>query len=217
MVDCYQATQREGVGVMINDAGYKIMSRIDLSGKTVLEIGPGDIRHIQFWRENPAKYILADVRQTMLDKAIDRLLARDISIQSLFVRRGQPIPLEASSLDVAISFYSLEHIYPLGPYLHELNRILKPGGVFMGAIPAEGGLAWGGGRMLTSRRWFKKNTTINPDKIICWEHPNFADQILAELDQVFVRQKVSYWPFPWLPLLDCNLVIKFIYGKRREA
>jgi hypothetical protein len=70
--------------------------------------------------------------------------------------------------------------------------------------------------MLTSRRWFKKNTVIDPDKIICWEHPNFADQILGELDQVFAREAVEHWPLPWLPLLDPNLVIRLLYRKSPE-
>ena len=92
-------------------------------------------------------------------------------------------------------------------------RILKPSGTLIGAIPAEGGLAWGGGRMITSRRWFKKNTRINPDKIICWEHPNFADQIIDELDQVFDRKTLVHWPLRWPPVLDVNLVLRFHYLK----
>ena len=64
----------------------------------------------------------------------------------------------------------------------------------MGAIPAEGGLGWGLGRFLTSRRWLKYHTSIDPDKIICWEHPNFAEQVLAQMDQVFPKQKRQYWP-----------------------
>lgn len=67
--------------------------------------------------------------------------------------------------------------------------------------------------MLTSRRWFKKNTQIDPDKIICWEHPNFADHVIAELDQLFQRQSVVHWPLPWLPVLDVNLIIRFHYLK----
>ena len=70
--------------------------------------------------------------------------------------------------------------------------------------------------MLTSRRWFKNNTTIDPDKIICWEHPNFADHILDELDQVFQREAVGYWPLSWLPALDLNLVIRLCYRKPVE-
>jgi len=67
--------------------------------------------------------------------------------------------------------------------------------------------------MLTSRRWFKKNTNIDPDKIICWEHPNFADHIVRELDQMFTREAITYWPLPWLPLIDPNLVIRLCYRK----
>ena len=68
--------------------------------------------------------------------------------------------------------------------------------------------------MITTRRWLKKNTRIKPDKIICWEHPNFADQIIAELDQLFQRKSIVSWPFRWVPALDLNLIIRFVYQKR---
>ena len=111
-----------------------------------------------------------------------------------------------------VSFYSLEHLYPLEPYVAGILRVLKPGGVLIGAIPAEGGLGWGLGRYLTSRRWFKKHTTINPDKLICWEHPNFADHVLTTLDRNMVQQHLGFWPLA-VPSIDMNLVIKFIYAK----
>lgn len=192
------------------------MSSIDLSGKCVLEIGAGDIRHIQYWRGVPAEYLLADISADMMAFAQKRLEERGIAYRTLPVARNQPLVLDDASVDVIVSFYSLEHLYPLRPYLEEFKRLLKPGGCLIGAIPTEGGLAWGGGRMLTSRRWFKKNTVIDPDKIICWEHPNFADQILGELDQVFAREAVEHWPLPWLPLLDPNLVIRLLYRKSPE-
>jgi len=212
----YQANQREGIGTRVNDAGYVVMSSIDLTGKRVLEIGAGDIRHIKYWRGAPAEYLLADISADMMSFAKNRIEERGIAYRTLSVSRNQPLSLEDASVDVIVSFYSLEHLYPLRPYLEEYNRLLKPGGILIGAIPAEGGLAWGGGRMLTSRRWFKKNTTIDPDKVICWEHPNFADQILGELDQVFTREAVQHWPLPWLPLLDPNLIIRLLYRKPPE-
>jgi len=211
--DFYQENQREGIGTRVNDAGYEVMSSIDLAGKRVLEIGAGDIRHMKFWRSEPAEYLLADVSDEMMSFAKRRMEELGIAYRTISVERNQTLPLEDASVDVIVSFYSLEHLYPLRPYLDEFKRLLKPGGYLIGAIPAEGGLAWGGGRMLTSRRWFKKNTTIDPDKIICWEHPNFADQILGELDQVFTREAVQHWPLPWLPLLDSNLVIRLLYRK----
>lgn len=83
----------------------------------------------------------------------------------------------------------------------------------MGSIPAEGGIAWGLGRFLTTRRWFHKNTTIDPDKIICWEHPNFAPQIISELSKYFTQVKLSFWPLK-IAILDINLTVSFIFKKK---
>jgi len=211
--DFYQATQRTGIGTTVNDAGYRVMTDIDLAGKTVLEIGAGDIRHFKYWPGMPKEYLLADISPEMMELAKRRLQEHGVPHEALLLQRGQPLPLADGSADVIVSFYSLEHLYPLAPYVDEMLRVLKPGGTLIGAIPAEGGLAWGLGRLLTSRRWFKKNTTVDPDKIICWEHPNFADEILAVLDARMKRQHAGYWPLPWLPLLDPNLIIRFQYRK----
>ncbi len=145
---------------------------------------------------------------------MEKLRASGIASRALLLERGNALPLGERVVDVVVSFYSLEHIYPLRPYLSEISRVLRPGGLLVGAIPAEGGLAWGAGRFFTSRRWFKKHTEIDPDKIICWEHPNFADTILADLDATFVRERVSWWPLRSIPSLDLNLIIRLIYRKR---
>lgn len=211
--DFYRETQRAGIGVRVNDAGYSVMRELDLTGKTVLEVGPGDVRHLRHWNGMPAKYLLADISEDMMQFARTRLSSQGVQHETLMLRREQALPLEDASVDVIVSFYSLEHMYPLQPYLDEMLRVLKPGGVLIGAVPAEGGLAWGLGRLLTTRRWFKSNTSIDPDKIICWEHPNFADEILECLDSKLRRRRVHYWPLPWLPFLDTNLVIRFEYRK----
>jgi SAM-dependent methyltransferase len=209
----YSANQRAGVGMAINDAGYRVMSNLDLEGKRVLEIGPGDIRHLSFWRGRPSEYLLADVQPEMLRKAEDKLKMAGVPHRTLLVERATQWPVEDASVDAVVSFYSLEHLYPLEPHLRDIDRVLRRGGVLIGAIPAEGGLAWGSGRLLTSRRWFKRHTTIDPDKIICWEHPNFADEVLAALDRHFVRDHIELWPAPWLRFLDLNLIVRLVYRK----
>lgn len=209
----YMENQREGVGNKVNDAGYRVMADIELNGQTVLEIGAGDIRHLKYWAGMPDNFLLADISPDMMLFAKDRLLGQGVPHETFLLQRDQPLPIADQSVDTVVSFYSLEHLYPLEPYLDEMLRVLKPGGTLIGAIPAEGGLAWGLGRFLTSRRWFKKYTSIDPDKIICWEHPNFADDIIRVLDGRMVRQRLSYWPLPWLPLLDPNLIIRLHYRK----
>ena len=213
-LEFYAANQRQGIGTAVNDAGYRVMSRVDLSGKRVLEIGPGDIRHTAFWQGKPDEYWLIDIQSGMLEQAKHKLGTANVPFQSRLVQRGEALPLPDASIDVVVSFYSLEHIYPLAPYLEEIDRVLAPGGKLIGAIPTEGGLAWGTGRALTSRRWLKKHTRLDPDKIICWEHPNFADEIVAQLDRRFEQVHTGFWPLPGLPLLDFNLIIHFVYHKR---
>ena len=208
----YLENQRKGVGSIVNDGGYSVISNIDFKRKTIFELGAGDIRHFKYWNTNPDKYILADVSSDMMNIAEQKLQKNKIPNEALLLERKEKIPLEDNSVDVIISFYSLEHLYPIQDYLTELHRILKPGGEFIGAIPTEGGLAWGLGRMFTSRRWFLKNTNIDPDKIICWEHPNYCDFIIHELDNYFKKVKIEWWPL-LLPLVDTNLIIKFHYKK----
>lgn len=211
--DFYRDNQRDGIGTFINDAGYKIMASIDLTGKRILEVGAGDIRHLRYLKGLPREYVLADISSDMLELAQKKLTAKKIPYNSILLSRHQSLPLDDCSVDVIVSFNSLEHLYPLRPYLDDMSRVLRPGGVFIGAVPAEGGFSWGFGRFFTSRRWFKKNTIIDPDKIICWEHPNFADHIINELDAVFNRKEVQYWPLRRIPLLDCNLILRFCYQK----
>ncbi|MDQ3187343.1 MAG: class I SAM-dependent methyltransferase [Pseudomonadota bacterium] len=198
----------------MNNAGYRVMSRIDLTGKQVLEIGPGDINHIDCWRGAPAHYVIADIQQAMLDVSSNKLTARGIPHESRLIARADRglLPFEDAQFDVVVSFYSLEHLYPLDRYVDGMLRVLKPGGILIGAIPAEGGIGWGLGRFLTTRRWFKKHTTINPDKLICWEHPNFAEDVLMTLDRKLARRYLGFWPLA-VPSIDLNLVIKFAYAK----
>ena len=209
----YKSNQRGTIGGEINDIGYSILKEIDLENKNILEIGAGDIRHFNFWKDQkPNNYILADVSNKMMEIAENKLKENKIKYEKLLLTKKKELPLNNESIDIVISFYSLEHIFPLEEYLKDISRILKKDGLLIGAIPAEGGFAWGLGRYFTSRRWFKKNTNINPDKIICWEHPNFADFVIKKLDLLFKRKLINFEPFK-IPFYDVNLIIKFIYIK----
>jgi len=207
--------QRRSVGRIVNDAGYAVINRFDLDGKRVLEMGPGNINHQAIWRGKPSTYVLADIREDALDLACSRLRERDIPYEPHLLPQGSTgdLPFQEGEFDLVFSFYSLEHLYPLCNYLQDLSRVLKRGGCLVGAIPCEGGIAWGTGRLLTSYRWMKKNTAINYSKVICWEHPNFAEDIFLALDRVLVKKHLAFWPLPFLPCIDSNLVAKFVYEK----
>ncbi|GAB4370603.1 MAG: hypothetical protein Kow00114_31000 [Kiloniellaceae bacterium] len=212
-MEIYLATQTEGLGRIVNHAEYRVMRRVDLAGKQVLEVGPGSIGHHVYWRARPALYTLADRRQEMLDRSRAILEADGVAVETRLMSEGdRGLPFADASFDVLVSFNSFEHLHPFQDYLEEMLRVLKPGGRIVGGIPAEGGLAWGVGRLLTTRRWFRKHTSIDLDKVICWEHPNFANTVLAALDAALACEYRGFWPFG-VASIDLNAVISFVYRK----
>ena len=210
----YEATQKRSVGKVVNDAGYRILQRVALEGRKVLEIGPGHISHMPFWRGRPREFTIADINEAMLDESTRKLHAQGVSVTPVLLsRKDLPrLPFGDGAFDIVLSFYSLEHLYPLASYLAEILRCLGRGGLLVGAIPTEGGLVWGLGRYVTSRRWLLRNTAINPDKIICWEHPTFAEEILATIQSKMRTIKLGFYPF-LLPVLDVNLLVTFVFEK----
>lgn len=210
----YEETQKKSIGNYVNNAGYKVLGAVDMEGLRVLEVGPGDLRHTKYWNSKPSHYVLVDLYEKFLEVASTKLSNLGIPNEKRITNRKQKgkLPSLDNEFDLIISFYSFEHLYPFNEHLNEMKRVLKPGGKIVGAIPAEGGLAWGIGRYFTTRRWFKKNTNINPDKIICWEHPTMSDEILQTMSNKMEKTKLRFWPLH-IPLLDVNLVIKFIYTK----
>jgi SAM-dependent methyltransferase len=208
----YTSQQKGGVGRVVNEAGYKIMSAIDLSGKRCLEIGPGILPHMAYWRGKPERYDIADINPEMLRESSKRLEDAHITYSSLLLDGAPHLPMGENEYDVIISFYSLEHLFRLNAHLKEFDRVLRKGGTFIGAIPAEGGLAWGLGRMLTSRRYARKHFSWDFDKITAWEHCNTAGEVLAALDRRFLRVAQHYWPLR-IPLVDTNLIVQFRYEK----
>ncbi len=214
LIPFYYGTQRGAVGGFVNRAGYRAAGEIDLAGRQVLEIGPGEIAHRLHWRGTPAHYSLADVNADLLATAGAQLNEWGVPCSTARLDEGATgdLPFADAAFDVVFAFYVLEHLHPLANALSEILRVLRPGGLLVGAIPTEGGLAWGLGRFLTSRRWLKKHTQVKLEKILCWEHPNFAEDVLRALDNRAQHRTVRYWPLG-MPSLDLNLIVWFIYGK----
>jgi ubiquinone/menaquinone biosynthesis C-methylase UbiE len=210
----FEQTQRQGIGFKVNNLGYKIISKLNFQNKTVLEIGAADIHHLKFFKNKPKKYFIVDVSKELLVKSQEVLKKKKISYKSILVNQSKKkLTIPNNSIDIIISFNTFEHIKNLEFILNDFYRILKPGGIVVGGIPCEGGIGWGIGRFLTSRRWIKKNTNINYDKIICWEHPNFADKVISCLNSSFKKKEINFLPFKFIKSIDFNLIINFIYQK----
>lgn len=207
----YLNTQKKGVGNIVNEMGYKILNNVEFDDKIVLELGPGNLPHRKFWLNEPKKFYAIDTNPNFLKETEKQI---NCNFKGIEVSRTDKIPLGDESIDIILSFYSLEHILNLDQMLSEFKRVLKKEGKIVGAIPNEGGLAWGLGRYFTSRRFVQKNSDINYDKIICWEHPNFSDDIINSFKKNNLKINfIKMYPFNFLKSLDLNLVTTFILSK----
>jgi len=211
-LEFYEKNQKQSIGEIVNNAGYDVLKRLDFSNKDILELGPGKINHIKYWNTRPKSFAIADIKQSFLDINDSILSEKKINFTKHLIKSDYKLPIESESKDIIITFYQLEHLNPLEEYLKEYLRVLKPNGLLVGAIPCEGGVAWGLGRFLTTRRWLLANTGINPDKLICWEHPNFADFIINSIVQSSTKEYLSFWPLN-VSSIDLNLIVKFIFKK----
>jgi len=212
--DFYMNTQKTALGNFVHRLSFSCLREVDFAGKKVLEVGPGMIGHVGYMRDKPKQYVLCDVREEALRLAVRVLCKAGVSYEAILLgNEGRVgLPFGDECFDLIISFNSLEHLSPLYEHLAEMKRVLKAGGRLVGGIPCEGGMAWGLGRFFTTRRYVHKRYGINYDKIICWEHPNFADYIIEQLNDQFNRQYLRLHPFPVLPM-DLNLVASFVYTK----
>ena len=82
----------------------------------------------------------------MLERCVAQARDMDVNVQPMLLDvAGKGVLLIAdNTCDVVLAFYTLEHLFPLSAYLAEMFRVLKPGGLLVGAIPC--GLMWGTGR-----------------------------------------------------------------------
>jgi SAM-dependent methyltransferase len=213
--DVYFDTQKAGATArLINNKGYEILADFDFEGVSVAEIGPGGGYHFPFIKGRMQRYTALDVNETFLTEIRDpaESICREFTAKKVNASEAR-LDLPNSSCDMFLAFYSLEHLHPLESWLKEIFRVLKPGGRLIGAIPTEGGVLWGMGRALTSRQIIMKKYGIDLGKIVCWEHPNFCDDITRALTS-FGEARVTNWPLRGVPA-DFNLLQKFVVSKRQ--
>jgi len=131
------AAQHIDVSCPESDVYNRLLS---LDGKHILELGCGSAeitRNIATTGEN-RQLTAMEVDQQAHDK---NLKISDLPNVRFVLAGAQAIPLPAASVDVVLMFKSLHHV-PLDmmePAMHEVRRVLKPGGLFYISEPVFAG------------------------------------------------------------------------------
>ena len=186
------ATQYGIAGKFIKAIQYRELRKIDFTGKHVLEIGAGEhMDHIQYWNTMPKSYTAADIDREYLKSILKECMDYPFRVRTLLLSEDWQ---ELTQYDIVIAFNLLEHLLPIDHYLDILKKIT--GEIFIGSVPAEGGMAWGLGRRLISWNWMKTNG-MDPHYEIAKNHPTCSRCIIAGILRSGWDVQYRYWPFVW--------------------
>ncbi len=90
----------------------------------------------------------------------------------------------------------MEHITNLPDAIIKSRELLNDGGLFVSAIPCEGGFLWGAAWRLTTGLSYKLRTGMSYKNIMNHEHVNDHDEILSVIKAYFKNVRVVYNFFP---------------------
>lgn len=104
-----------------------------LTGKTVVDCACGNGAGSYIFSEKAAKVMAFDISEEALIEARERCAARNNVVFS--IGDATKLPLEAGSVDAYVSLETIEHLPDDKPYLEDVVRVIKPGGMFICSSP----------------------------------------------------------------------------------
>ncbi len=104
-------------------------------GKRVLDYGCGSGYGTHRMASSCDNIVGVDIAEDAIKYARENYVADNLTYQKIERADIAPLPFDDSSFDTVLSFQVIEHIEDVGPYLSEIRRVLKPGGVFVCATP----------------------------------------------------------------------------------
>jgi SAM-dependent methyltransferase len=123
-------TRRDLVGLKANWIAQRIAK---CSPRQVLDYGCGEGKHLQLIKhlQPNVACIGADIRPLHSERDFEFYQIEPIGL----------LPFADCSFDVVISCDVLEHVESMDHSLNEIQRVLQPGGAFVGFVPLEGGFS----------------------------------------------------------------------------
>lgn len=183
-------------------AGHRIVGRWARAycDQVVIDVGCGRGAHLTYSGNRYGHYVA-------LDDDLDSLqeLRRRHPGAAVVVGDAGALPFVAEAVECVVSVYCLEHVQALDAALSEVERILKPGGVVLVGLPAEGGFAVRLGRRLTSQRHFGRKFGVDWLALVRREHCHDFGQVVSILRQRFAVERCRFVPF-LVPPMHINAI-----------
>lgn len=103
-----------------------------VSGKVVLDIASGSGYGTKIIAKDAKKVFGVDVDKTSVQYASENYRAKNIEYR---VGDGESIPLDDKSVDVVVTFETIEHIKDYKKFIKEMKRVLKDNGIAVVSTP----------------------------------------------------------------------------------
>jgi len=118
----YENKRKKGYHKMLDDFELAILSEFLNKTDKVLEIGCGTGLILKETDKLVSRAVGIDISSKMLEKAKQRGL-------EVYKAEASLLPFNDNYFDVVYSFKVLSHIEAIEKTIHEINRVLKPGGI----------------------------------------------------------------------------------------
>jgi ubiquinone/menaquinone biosynthesis C-methylase UbiE len=128
--DKFETPEAYGLHLMHSTA-YEEAARLVPTGR-VLDLGCNNGYGSYKLSQHGHEVIGVDVSAEALADARRRFSAPNLKFKQV---SGLDLPFASSSFDLITSFQVIEHIVDMGPYLAEIQRVLKPGGIVAFTTP----------------------------------------------------------------------------------
>ncbi len=164
--------------------------RATASPTRTLEIGPGLGEHLRYEDLTNQEYYTIELRENMAE-----VMRHDFPGVQTFVGDCQErLPFSDGFFDRVLAIHVLEHLPDLPRALDEIDRTLRPGGIFTAVIPCEGGLLYSLGRRFTTQRQFERRYETEYKWVIGSEHLSVPKEIFEEIGKRFEITDRTYYP-----------------------
>ncbi|MEV7972708.1 class I SAM-dependent methyltransferase [Cellulomonas sp. NPDC089187] len=130
----YQSSEADYLIYVLHAATYAF-ARSYVEGKRVLDFGCGTGYGTAELAKLATEVVGVDIAAEAVDYATTHYGRDNLAFHRIGPVQTDDLPFDADSFDVVVSFQVIEHVDDVERYLHEIKRVLRPGGQFLCVTP----------------------------------------------------------------------------------
>ena len=178
--------------------------------KRVLEIGGGSGEHLPFISYVPIEsYTSIDLRPLMTEEHLKNA-PHSLRAKLNFVQgNAESLPFKSHHFDRVFTTCLLHHVDDVLAVLLEARRVTEKGGEIAFVFPTDPGVFNQSIKKFVTFRRIRNLTTVTPQLIYAFEHPNHVLGIIEQIKYVFALDDLDfhYRPFRFFRSWNLNLLV----------